>query len=801
MLDRCRWLVAGLLLAVAVADSPPGTRASQSAGARLAQTSGTLHVTGLRDPVEVVRDRWGIPHIYARSQDDLFFAQGFVQAQDRLFQMDLWRRTTQGRLAEILGPDYVERDRLARLLRYRGDMALEWSSYSPDTKEIAGRFVAGVNAWVDMARKDLPLEFQLAGYEPETWDPEDLLSRSEAFTMSGNASAEVSRARLTAALGVEDATRLLPPDPPIRVSMPDGLDLAWIGEELQGALRTIGRPARFGTSPGSAPEAADEGSNNWVISGARSATGTPLLANDPHRALDHPSLRYIVHLKAPGWNVIGAVVPWFPGVAIGHNERIAWGLTIFSIDAQDLYVERLKKDDATQYAVGSGWAPLQTSRDEIAVRGQAAPVVVEHTYTRHGPVVYADPKKRFLVALRWTGSEPGTAGYLAGLALSRATNWTGFRAALARWKMPGENFVYADVDGNIGYQAAGLAPIRRRPHGLYPTPGWSRDEWNGWYTLDDLPHEYNPPRGYVATANHNTLPDGFRPIINYSWASPARILRIREVLESRKKFSLAESQELQHDTVAWNAQRLVPLLEALKAARDDVERARSLLVGWDRRMTADSAAALVYAFWERELQSRLAAIVVGRRDAPAVRPSTALLGAIVDADRGWFGSSARAARDRLILGALEAAVDEATAALGPDPSVWQWGRLHTATFVHPLATDDRTRALLNVGPFARPGNGETVFATGGSFPAQTSGASFRQILDVGDWDRSVVSSAPGQSGQPGSPHFANFAALWAEHRYVPLAFSDAAVGREGTSTLVLTPRGDSRAPGVTGSKR
>src|SRR6185503_5028959 len=329
-----------------------------------------------------VRDRWGIPHIYAKNADDLFFAQGFVQAQDRLFQIDLWRRSTQGRLAEILGADYVDRDRLTRLMRYRGDMNAEWESYAPDTRRIATRFVAGINAQIATMGEHPPEEFAAAGYRPEPWQPEDLLSRAEGFVMTSNAYDEVFRARVTAALGLERTAMLLPLDPPVPAPPPSGIDLSPVDATVRPALAAIGAPGRFGA--GAAPAAAAfldgqrrsarEGSNNWVISGAKSATGKPMLANDPHRSLDHPSLRYLVHLNAPGWNVIGSVVPWFPGVAIGHNDRIAWGLTTSAADVQDLYVEELNPANPQQVKSGGRFVDMEAVQDQIRVKDRTEAV-------------------------------------------------------------------------------------------------------------------------------------------------------------------------------------------------------------------------------------------------------------------------------------------------------------------------------------------------------------------------------------------------------------------------------------------
>jgi penicillin amidase len=779
-----------------------GTGAVQSAAdavSRLAQTSGTLTVAGLREEVKVVRDHWGVPHIFAKNTDDLFFAQGFVQAQDRLFQMDLWRRGTQGHHAEILGEEFVERDRLSRLLRYRGDMEAEWTSYAPDAKQIIGQFVSGINAWVEIAKKNPPIEFTIAGYGPATWEPQDVLSRAEAFVMSGNASSEVFRARLAGSVGVERSARLLPPEPFTQIVVPKGLDLQVLDARLGQALGRIGTGAsgfgqnlRLRTSDvASDAGGSDEGSNNWVVNGTRSQTGRPILANDPHRALDHPSLRYIVHLNAPGWNVIGSIQPWLPGVAFGHNDRIAWGATLFRADAQDVYVEKLNPTNHLQYEVNGRWVNMTAEKDRIRVKGRLQPVDVELHYTRHGPVVWVDSDSHLAFALRWTGAEPGTAGYLASIGISRARTFHEFRMSLARWKMPGENIVYADIDGNIGYQAAALTPIRQNWSGLLPVPGWAGDyEWDGWYGLDHLPHETNPKSGFFATANHNVLSPDEKRVINYEWSDPARINRIREVLGSKPKFTIEDFKALQHDSVAWNAKQLVPLLSTVKSSDPETERGRELLLAWDHNVSKESAAAALFVVWEQKLRDQL---VTGKVGGPMESEYVGRAGRLVvslmtSPTVEWFGRDPISGRDKALIAALGAAIKELQGKVGSDMDEWRWGRLHSATFRHPLAGDPASDKLFNLGPFPRAGYGGTPFATGGRGFEQNSGSSYRHIIDLADWDRSVATSAPGQSGQPGSRHFDDLAKLWAEHTYFPLPFTTSAIEANTELTLTLRPQ-------------
>jgi penicillin amidase len=769
------------------------------AASRLAQTSGAIDVPGLRAQVEIVRDRWGIPHIYAKNADDLFFAQGFVQAQDRLFQMDLWRRAMGGHLAEVLGAEYIESDCLARLLRYRGNMDAEWNSYAPDGKAIISQFVKGINAWIEIARRNPPLEFTIAGTEPGTWLPEDILSRAEGFLMSGNAASEVFWARFLQAVGPERASLLLGPDPFVKVVAPHELNLQLVDRELSATLNKIGTGAsgfgqnlRFTSSASlNVPGGADEGSNDWVVSAEKSASGHPVVANDPHRALDHPSLRYIVHLNAPGWNVIGATQPWLPGVSIGHNDHVAWGLTLFEADTQDLFVEKLNPSNQVQYDYRGKWVDMERETDSIRVKGKAEPIAVTLMFSVHGPIIAVDAQRNAAFALRWTGAEPGSAGYLGGIGIDRARNAAEFREDLKRWKLPGENMVYADVDGTIGYQAAALTPIRKNWSGLVPVPGHTGEyEWAGFYSLDDLPHVKNPPAGFYATANNNTLPPGETRAINYVWSDPARINRIREVLTSKAKFTVDDFRHLQHDVVAWKAEQLVPLLGGVKGVDQQTEHAREMLLHWDRNVSQTSTASTLYVVWEQKLRDELAQ---GKVQGAMENEYVSHVGILVEPkftapDSFWFGPDPVIARNKALVNALTAAVAELNQKLGSNMMKWEWGQVHYATFRHLLAADPETQQLLNLGPFPRAGYSGTPFATGGRGFEQTSGASYREILDLGEWDRSVGTSAPGQSGQPGSPHFDDLAKMWAQQQYFTLAFSRHAVYGVREATLTLKPK-------------
>lgn len=749
-------------------DSPLREEARQV----LARTAGTMKLRGLEKPVTVIRDEWGIPHIYAETQADLFFAQGFVAAQDRLWQMDLWRRVGEGRLAEVVGKGAVERDRFARLLRYRGDMEAEWKSYAPDARPIIESFVAGVNAWIAETGDRLPIEFRLAGYRPEAWTPEVCLTRMAGYVMTRNAPMEVLRAQLAHQYGVKFVDEWIEADPPRRLEIPPGLDLAGLEPRILAAANAAGGPVSFNPS---------DGSNNWVVDGSMTVSGKPLLANDPHRTIALPSLRYLVHLVGPGWNVIGAGEPTLPGVAAGHNERVAFGFTIVGIDQQDIYVEELNPANPNEYRYRGRWEKMRIEREQIRVKGEAQPREVELKFTIHGPVIHEEAGRHRAYALRWVGSEPGTAGYLASLTLNRVRNWPEFLKAMERWKVPSENLIYADVEGNIGWVAAGLTPIRRNWSGMIPVPGASGEyEWEGFLPVSELPQSFNPARHYIATANNNILPQGYTKQLGYEWANPIRYQRIDEVLRRPGvKYTVADFERLQHDEMSLPARQLIEVLKVARIEDPELQPYLRLLREWDGQLGRDSGAAALFEIW----LTRLPEAVFRRRVSAEQWSQIASRLPIERVIAALKGGQETAA----IAQSLTAAVSEARRRLGDDVSLWRWGRLHRAPFNHPLANDEARRELLNLPDIERGGDGNTVNNTSGANFRQTHGASFREILDVSDWDRSVATNAPGQSGQPGSRHYDDLLKLWAKGQYFPLLYSRQRVEASAKQRLLLQP--------------
>ncbi|MCI0746864.1 MAG: penicillin acylase family protein [Verrucomicrobia subdivision 3 bacterium] len=742
----------------------------------LAPLDGDMRVPGLREPVEVLRDRWGVPHIYAKNPGDLFFAQGFVAAQDRLFQLEWWRRHSAGALAEVLGPSALPSDRFARLMRYRGDMKAEWDSYAPDTKQIATAFTSGINAWIDHCGKNLPIEFEILKFTPKKWRPEDILGRMSGIYMSQNFKNEITRARLIQAVGVSNANALAPVDPPRDYAPAKGLELAGIDARILADFEAATKFLQY--------QPAKTESNNWVVAGSRSASGKPLLASDPHRAIALPSLRYLVHLNAPDWNVIGAGEPALPGVALGHNEHIAWGITIVGADQADIYVEEVNPKNTDEYRVGDGWQKFTIERHTIRVKDDQ-PVEIELRYTRNGPVLFYDKAKNRAYALRWVGHEPGGAAYLASLAVDRARNKEEFLKALDRWKIPGLNFVYADVTGEIGWIARAKVPIRPSHDGLLPVPGGGGFDWQGYLSIDQLPQRWNPPSGFEATANHNILPKGYKHQIGYEFAAPFRFLRVEAELKKRDKHTLEDFRAIQHDDVSLPGLALVRMLKDVEIADRRLFAHLDLLGKWDGRLSVDSRAGPLYAVWLKELQEAFYDKVPKdlRKSFMSIASLPAMIEALEKPSPGRFGSEAGWARDKLVLDALLQAVQKS--AKLPD----RWGALHTVTFRHPLGKTEATIAKTwNVGPFERSGDANTPNNT--RFDEdyqQIHGATYRQLFDLADWDRGLATSAPGQSGQPGSPFYSNLAPLWAKGEYFPFVYSRKKVEEVTAHRLRLTP--------------
>lgn len=781
-----------------------------------AATSVRHTVAGLHAPARIRVDRWGVPHIDAASRADAFFVQGFNAARDRLWQIDIWRKRGLGLLAADFGPGYLAQDRATRLFLYRGDMEAEWASYGvDDAKQTVERFVAGVNAFIDLTERDatlLPPEFSATGAKPARWEAADVV-RIRSHAMVRNLEFEFGRARVLAHGTLEQDRARRWVDLGHTPFVPDDIDFAAIGDDMLEPFFLATAPVTFSKERLAATladvetwaltddlgeivaAARDEGSNNWALTPERSATGRPILASDPHRAYLLPSLRYVAHLRAPGLDIIGAGEPALPGISIGHNGEAAFGLTIFPIDQEDLYVYRTNPDDPDLYRYGDGWERMRIVEERVAVKGYPDQTLTLK-FTRHGPIVHEDSARHLAYAVRTVWLEPGSAPYLSSLGYQNANSVEAFEQALQSWSVPSTNQIYADVSGKIAWMPACKSPIRPNWDGMTPVPGDGRYEWAGFRSQKEFPREIDPARGYVATANEMNLPEGPAQELNlgYEFTDPFRAQRAREVLDSKPLHDLADSRALQCDDLSIPARRICAHLAGLSSRDGDTAFALSLLQGWDHHLADDSAAALLFeVWWMKFLKPRLLDLV---STDPNIRPLLAPGDQVtlldwLDKGAPLFGEGFREKRAELLLATLPKTVTDCRTRFGADASQWRWADWHHGYFEHPLA-NVHPDALRDVGPLRQGGSHMTVMANGYRMKDGRcfTGASFRMVVDVGQWDNSVFVNAPGQSGDPRSPHYDDHGKLWSERDYVPLVYSDEAIARETTLHIVLEPAGE-----------
>ncbi|WP_293856183.1 penicillin acylase family protein [uncultured Alsobacter sp.] len=758
----------------------------------------TIAVPGLAAPGEIVVDPWGIPHIRAGSEADLFFLQGFNAARDRLWQIDLWRKRGLGLLAADFGPGYLAQDRASRLFLYRGDMAAEWASYGPQAEVVCRAFVAGINAYMALTEREpgrLPPEFGIMGTRPARWAPEDVV-RIRSHGLTRNALSEILRAVVTTRAGVEADRVRKALEPAVEPVQADGVDLSVITPAVLDVFKLATAPVTFLPERLSATlaevfawtkvtELGDvirdiefQGSNNWAVHGSRTATGRPILASDPHRSHAIPSLRYIVHLTAPGLDLMGAGEPCVPGISLGHNGTAAFGITIFGADQEDIYVYETQGD---AYRYGDGIEPMTVVEETFAVKGHPDQRLALK-FTRHGPVIHEDPARKLAYALRSVWWSPGSAAYLTSLDSMRSTSLDAFRTAIRGWGAPSTNHVYADVSGTIAWIPAGFAPVRPNWNGLLPVAGDGRYEWQGFLDPALMPEKVDPAEGFVATANEMNLPAGWdheAKRLGHEWADRSRATRIHEALRAAPSHDLGHSRSLQTDVSSMPARRILDAMSGL-----DLGPAAAFLAGWNGRLEAGSAqAALFELWWTKHLKPALLALAC---PDPAVRPL--LLPGDIETLVPMIEDATRLPdRDGLLRTTLAAAWADAQARLGEDPASWRWGALHHGYFEHalsPLGAKD-----LDAGPQPMGGSAATPMHAGyrvSDFRV-IAGASVRLVMDVGDWDKSVCINAPGQSGDPRTAHYRDLTGRWAAGDYVPMLYAKAAVDAVAERVITVVP--------------
>ena len=763
----------------------------------------TLTINGLKKPVEIIKDQWGIAHIYAQNEEDLFFAQGYSAASDRLFQMEMWRRQATGTVAEILGAKDVKRDVGSRLFQFRGNIDQELNHYHPHGSSIVRSFVKGINAYIAEVLKTpekLPFEFKLLGIKPLPWTPAIVISRHQGLL--SNVQAELNYGRLVQMLGadkVKDVLNFHPGEP--NIDLDKSLDGRLLSQPILELYEAFRKPLVFSKEDvkvgfqetgGDIDDSRFTGSNNWVIDGKLSQSGYPMLANDPHRAQSTPALRYWCHLNAPGWNVVGGGEPTIPGISIGHNDYGAWGLTIFQTDNEDLYVYEVNPKNANQYRYKGVWENVKIITDTIKVLN-GKPVVVQLKYTRHGPVVFEDGVNQKMFAVRAGWLEVGCSPYLASLRMNQAKNWQEFREACSFSRIPGENMIWADKSGAIGWQAVGISPIRPNWSGLVPVPGDGRYEWGGYLNIKQLPNSVNPKEGYIVTANNNLTPNDFpnRNAIGWEWASPYRAHRIEEVLGSGKRQTATDFMALQNDYVSLSARSLVPLLKGVSSADKETEKARKLLLDWNFELAESSIPATIYVEFENLVEQEFLTMLVPQNARLYIKTlSTTKMVDWLVSGRKEFGKNPIEGRNQFMVQCLEKAVQNIKRRLGNDMDNWQYGQLKNKHIfiAHPMSglVSTAMQEKINVGPYLRGGNGETVNSTGDNLN-QTHGASFRIIVDTKNWDNTLGNNSPGQSANPDSRHYKDLIDLWAKGAYFPVYFSKEKIKQVGESTLILKP--------------
>ena len=749
----------------------------------LPQTDGELALDGLTAPATVYRDSSGIPHIVAENAHDLFFAQGFVTAQDRLWAMESARRAAHGTLSEVIGERGLKNDTMMRILGMTESAEADWQTLDAETQAALQAYADGVNAFLAHAGKNLPLEMKILGITPQPWTPIDSLvfGKLVAWGLSNNYQDELVIAKLSQTLSWEETLSLLPDYPGPDV-IPDA-NRAALDPATASALLTFAQ--EMNVVPLTKP---DQGSNAWVAGGSRTQSGKPLLAGDPHQALSMPTLWYEVglHTTDNQYNVVGGSLPGLPGVEIGHNASIAWAVTNARPDVQDLFIETLNAE-GTQYQFNGEWKPLLTRQEVIQVKG-GEPVTLTVRATHHGPLVSdATPNSPQHLALRWTGLDQGRPLAQAILQLNRARNWDEFRAALALWQLPGMNFVYADTAGNIGYQMSGAVPIRAQNdvYGLLPVDG-SNDahEWVGFVPFEQLPSAQNPRGDFFASANNRPAGRDYPYFLSHYYQPPYRVALISDTLRAAHNLTAADFEKLQASWYSGINHRLAQVIATEATPQSDAEKtAVSLLKNWDGFMAPESRAA---ALSELALRNLIRLALDPKLDSASIDSYLTLAGYpymflqnLLDdpANPWWHGR-----RAELLTAALSAAVND----LGEKT----WGDIHQHTAAHPLGSIGLLRPIFNRGPFPTGGNWNTV-DSGGYYPdkpfAMTLGPAYRIISDPADWDasRSIIPS--GQSGQPFSPHYDDQIQPWLKVQYHPLPFSLEAIQTAVTHTLILKP--------------
>ena len=791
-------------------------------------TDGTLILDGLKDEVHIYRDEFGIPQIYAKNQDDLFFAQGYVHAQDRFWQMEFWRHTGQGRLSEIVGEPTVDSDKFIRTMgwnRMAENTVAYYEAESPEFMTILEAYSAGVNAYIDDNRDQLSINQTILNavgepWEIEPWTPVNTISWGVVMSdaLSRDLFSEIRRAELIKELGEADVATLLPFYPyenrPVIVPTDEMVNELPESPEGTGEVETavnwhnvnltvIGDVPPLGATLGSGPFV---GSNNWVVGGEHTESGLPLLANDPHLEIQMPSIWYEVGLHAPGWDVTGFSFAGVPGVIVGHNANIAWGVTNAGPDVQDLFIEKINPSNPNQYEFMGEWQDMEIIQEVIKVNG-GEDVVIDVRITHHGPIINEVPSvannlssNSDLLSVRWTADEPSRV-LEAVVLLDQAENYDDFREALRSWDVPSQNFVYADVEGNIAYQMPSLIPIRKNGNGLVPVPGWTGEyEWEGWVPYEELPALFNPESGYIVTANHAIVDEEYANFLTLNWANGDRGQRIIEMIETAvangDKITANDYAQIHFDSRSLLAETYVPLFDGLSSDDSQVQAALERLRGWDLQERRDSVPAALFEIFYIQLKENVLADDVGEDNVSRVGNSIFFHELADQPNAQWWDNvetTAVESREDIVLQSLADAIAWFEENQEGSMNEWTWGSIHTATFVsNPLGLSGigAIESLVNRGPFPADGGGGIVNAMGwsSSNPAAVNWhPSMRMIIDLADFNASQTIMPTGQSGHPMNPHYDDQIELYLNGQYHPMVWGKDVVEETAVDHLILQP--------------
>ncbi|NDI36901.1 penicillin acylase family protein [Chengkuizengella sediminis] len=750
------------------------------------QTNGEIAVSGLQEEVSVYRDEWGVPHIEANNLNDLFFAQGYVTAQERIFQMDMIRRQASGHLSEVIGEKTIEKDKFFRAIGLHRVSKETWEILSEETQQILVNYAKGVNVYIEEAMEngDLPIEFQLMGYKPEKWTVFDsiLVGKYMAYDLGGYWEAQAFRYYLAQNFSDEHTLDLFP-------SYPEG------GATVIQALRDqpLDIKDRFASVP--SPNELN-GSNNWVLSGQKTESGFPYLANDPHLGLATPSIWLETHLTSPDFEVSGVIVPGAPGVILGRNQHIAWGITNVGPDVQDLYIERRNPDNEYEFEYKGKWEQAEIIEEPISVKGKDM-IDYQVIETRHGPIISEfahDEQSDTALALKWTALEPSPELDVV-LKFGRAKDWGEFKEALTYFYAPASNFVFASKDGDIAYRANGLIPIRKNGESLVPVPGWTGEyEWEGYIPWEELPTIVNPEEGFISTANNKIVTDDYPYHLSNIWAQPYRQQRIRDVLLNKDQFSIEEMKRLQLDIKNLYAEEFVPIFVSLlknKELRSIDQQVMEKMIGWNFEDEKDLAEPLVFHFWMEEIKNVLFEEKIDDEMLKLFKGKSQVVDELIrkayTGKPGPWITDAGGLED-VVSTALKRSVDRAVELQGKDMNKWTWGDYHQILFSHPLAAIKPLNLLFNSS--ALPVSGSDITVGAASWKSETGevnhGASWRTVMDLANMSESYSVVGPGQSGHVMSENYHDQMDDWAEGGY-HVTSTDPVKYRKHADLLLLKP--------------